>query len=237
MQRYFVKEKFDNTFCLSKDDSYHIVTVMRMNISDKIEVVYDSECYVCKIISLDDLVKCEIVSKIDSIDNNMPKVFIAQALVKEQKMDYILQKCCELGVSGIIPVSTERSIVNLDGKIDKKILRWNKVLKEASEQSKRVDIPVINDVLTLKKIVDLDFDYKIICSVNEKSKSIKSVLSKIDNSATILFVIGPEGGLSLSEENYLIDNGFIPVTFGSFVLRTETASVYALSAVNYEFLR
>lgn len=237
MQRYFVKEKIDNTFCLSKDDSYHIVTVMRMNISDKIEVVYDSECYICKIISLDDLVKCEIVSKIDSIDNNMPKVFIAQALVKEQKMDYILQKCCELGVSGIIPVSTERSIVNLDGKIDKKILRWNKVLKEASEQSKRVDIPVINDVLTLKKIVDLDFDYKIICSVNEKSKSIKSVLSKIDNSATILFVIGPEGGLSLSEENYLIDNGFIPVTFGSFVLRTETASVYALSAVNYEFLR
>ena len=167
----------------------------------------------------------------------MPNVIIAQALVKEQKMDYILQKSCELGVSSIIPFNSERSLIKLDGNDEKKISRWNKILKEASEQSKRCDVPSLENIVDIRYLINLPFKHKYVCSVNEKTKTIKSVLSNVDISDTIIFVIGSEGGLSESEEEKLIKNGFVPISLGNNVLRTETASSFVLSAVCYEFMR
>lgn len=237
MQRYFAKEIVNNTFELSKDDTYHIIKVMRMNLKDKIEVVFNEKEYICEIIELEKNVKCKIINELEKKERKIPKVTIAQSLVKEQKMDYILQKATELGIHEIIPTKTERSIVKLDTKESKKIERWNKVLKEASEQSKRHDIPILTRVLDINELIDLPYDYKLICSVNENTKTIKSILSKVNIDDTILLVIGPEGGLSLSEEEKLIKSGFISITFGDNVLRTETASLFALSVINYEFLR
>ena len=235
MQRYFVNEKKDSFFLINKEDSYHIVKVMRMAINDRIEVIYDNTLYICKIIELGDTVKCEIVDEIHEEKLGTPKVIIAQSLVKEQKMDYILQKCAELNVYSIIPINTVRSVVKLDS-CDKKLIRWNKILKEASEQSKRLEIPKLDRIMDIKDLINVKCDCKYICSVNEKSKTIKSVLSNTKKSDTILFVIGPEGGFSSSEEKLLIDNGFIPISLGKNVLRTETASLFILSAINYEFL-
>ncbi len=237
MQRYFVSNKDNDIFTLSEEDSYHIVTVMRMSLNDEIEIVYDSKLYIASIISLDNNVKCKIVKEFDSLDKSIPKVIIAQSLVKEQKMDYLLQKSCELGVGEIIPLITNRSIIKIDKNDSKKVVRWQKIVKEASEQSKRCDIPKIISIMDLKDLVRVDAKYKFICSVNEKSKTIKSILSNIIISDTILFVIGPEGGFDNSEEEYLMNNGFIPITFGNNVLRTETASSFILSVINYEFMR
>ena len=237
MQRYFVSNKENDVFILSQDDSHHIIDVMRMNINDEIEIVYDSRLYVGSIISLDNQVKCKQIRELETSFNDIPKVIIAQALVKEQKMDYILQKSCELGVNEIIPLITTRSIIKVEKNDNKKIVRWQKILKEASEQSKRIDIPKVNNIMDFKDLTKVDAKYKFICSVNEKVKTIKSILSNVDNSDTILFVIGPEGGLDNSEEDYLINNGFIPITFGKNVLRTETASSFILSVITYEFMR
>ncbi len=237
MQRYFTQDRENNTFTLSKNDSYHIKKVMRMNINDNVEVIFDNTLYISKIIDLSENVKCEIIEKIEQQDNKLPYVILVQSLVKEQKMDYILQKSCELGVNEIILLNAERSIVNLEKKEEKKIERWRKILKEASEQSKRCDIPILNQIINLKDLVNVNASVKLICTVNEKSKTIKSVLSNLNNSDTIIFVIGPEGGFSNFEENFLLQNGFIPISLGKNVLRTETASSFVLSALNYEFLR
>ena len=142
MQRYFSKLKEDDIFTLSKEDSYHIIRVMRMNKQDKVEVVDNQKEYICEIISLDENVKCKILEEIKEKEKKIPHVIIVQSLVKEQKMDYILQKSTELGVDEIIPLNAERSIIKIDNKENKKIERWNKVLKEASEQSKRNTIPI-----------------------------------------------------------------------------------------------
>ena len=91
--------------------------------------------------------------------------------------------------------------------------------------------------MDLKDLVNVNAKYKFVCSVKEKSKTIKSILSNVNNSDTILFVIGPEGGLDNYEEEFLINNGFISITFGNNVLRTETASSFILSVINYEFMR
>jgi 16S rRNA (uracil1498-N3)-methyltransferase len=232
MQRYFKDTNLD-TFELSSEDSYHIIKVMRNKIGDKVEVVIDKKLYICEITNLNDPV---IVKRLEEVecDSELPcYITIAQSLVKEQKMDLILQKCCELGVSEIIPVNTTRSIVKLDKKENKKASRWNKILKEASEQSKRVVIPTLNDIMDIKDLAKLDYDIKILCTVNELSMSLKQVLSKDLNGLKILFVIGPEGGFTDKEEQTLIDNGFISTSFGTRVLRTETASLYALSIINY----
>lgn len=237
MQRYFSNNKKNNIFTLSADDSFHIKTVMRMKKGDRIEIVNENIQYICIITSLEENVQCEIERSIFKEETKIPKVIIAQSLVKEQKMDYILQKGTELGAFMFIPIATQRSIIKIDEKKDTKYIRWGKILKEASEQCKRINVPILEKTCNLKEIITGDYDYKFICSVNEKSKTIKSVLSKVDISDTILFVIGPEGGFSESEEKLLIESGFESVTLGENVLRTETASLFVLSAVNYEFMR
>lgn len=236
MQRYFKDTNLD-IFELSSDDSYHITKVMRNKIGDKVEVVIDKNLYICEIINLDNLVTVKKLEEVEC-DSELPcHVTIAQSLVKEQKMDLILQKCCELGASEIIPINTIRSIVKLEKKETKKIDRWNKILKEASEQSKRVVIPKVNEIMDIKDLAKLDYDIKILCSVNELSTSIKKVLSKDLNNVKIVLVIGPEGGFTDNEEKILMDNGFISTSFGNRVLRTETASLYALSIINYILMR
>ncbi len=236
MQRYFVDTDKD-IFELSKDDSYHITKVMRNNLGDKVEVVINKKLNICEIINIDNNVTVKKIEEIET-DSELPcHITIAQSLVKEQKMDLILQKCCELGASEIIPVNTTRSIVKLDKKEIKKIERWKKIVKEASEQSKRVVIPTINEILSVKELAKLEYDIKILCTVNELSTSIKKVLSNDLKDAKIILVIGPEGGFTLEEEKILIDSGYVSTSFGNRVLRTETASLYALSIINYILLR
>lgn len=232
MQRYFKTTDLD-IFELSNDDSYHISKVMRNKIGDKIEVVIDKKLYICEITKISDLVTVKRVEEV-TCDSELPcYITIAQSLVKEQKMDLILQKSCELGVSEIIPLNANRSIVKLDKKENKKATRWEKILKEASEQSKRVVIPKLNEIMDMKDLTKLDYDIKILCTVNEISTNIKNVLPADLNNKKILFVIGPEGGFTDKEEQILIDSGFISTSFGNRVLRTETASLYVLSIINY----
>ena len=237
MQRYFVNEKVGNSFFIAADDSYHIIKVMRMQLKDKIEIVFQDKLFLCEIVKLSPNVKCDIVKEFNNEKLILPKVSIAQSLVKEQKMDYILQKSTELGVYEIIPMYTERSIIKVKDKYDKKIERWKKVVKEASEQSKRFTLPYLNRIIDLKELIKEKYDFKFICSVNEKTKTIKNVLSNVNINDTILFVIGPEGGFSEKEEKLLVDNGFQSITLGKNILRTETSSAFILSVINYHFMR
>lgn len=233
MQRYFAKAKIANELILYDGDIHHIKNVMRCKVNDQIEVVFDGIVYICTIISLTPL-ELTIHDKIIETTDLSIELTVAISLVQEQKFDLIIQKLTELGVTNIIPIKTERSIVKLDDqKLDKKLLRWQTICKEASEQSKRTSIPKIDKVSSLKELVDNNSDAKLICSLNEETKDIANYL---DNSIkSILFAIGPEGGFSKEEESYLLNNGFNPVTLGSRVLRVETAAIYVTSIINYMY--
>ena len=235
MQRYFVKNIQEDKVILGTEDSYHIKRVIRMKIGDKIEIVYQEKVYLGQIEALDDQVQAKLIEELASSKQHIRPITLAQALVKEQKMDYILQKATELGVTEIIPFCAERSIVKADKQDEKRKIRWEKIVKEASEQSKRTDLVKIHSILSLRELSQLDnYDVKIICSVSEKEKNLKKLLSNIPNSATMLFVIGPEGGLSDQEEQTLMDSGFQRVSLGDTVLRTETAGLFIMSAVRYQ---
>lgn len=234
MQRYFVEKNENGKFMLSENDSYHITKVMRMKEESMIEVVSDGKLYLSKIIETSPKVIAEILKEVEVNNELSINVTIVQSLVKEQKMDYILQKTTELGVSEIIPYMASRSIIKLDKNQDKKVERWQRIVKEASEQSKRNNIPMVTNVMTLSNLVNLsDYDMKFLCSTNETSQNIKKVLSNLSGNVKMLFVIGPEGGFTEEEENKFIENGFISLSLGNSVLRTETASIFIMSVVRY----
>ena len=194
---------------------------------------YDNKLYICKIISFDPF-SLDIDKIVEEENKVSLDITIAVGLVKEQKMDLILQKLTELGVNTIIPVNMERSIVKIDSeRFKKKKERWKSICKEASEQSKRTNIPVISDIVSLKDLVNIEADVKLVASTKEKDKLFNCYLQEINKCAKIIIVIGPEGGLSEKEESYLLNNGFDGVSFGNLIFRVETACIYAASIFNY----
>ena len=236
MQRYFAKE-YNDKIILRDSDIHHIKNVMRMKIDDRIEVVFDKKLYICNIDSMEPLI-LSIIDIINEENKINLDVIVALGLVKEQKMDLILQKLTELGVNEIIPVNMERSIVKLDKeRFSKKKVRWQMICKEASEQSKRTDIPEITDIMSIKDLVNLDYDIKLVASTKEKDKLLNYYLQSIKDCAKIIMVIGPEGGISPKEETYLLENNYNPVSFGDLIFRVETAAIYAGAVFNFIAVR
>ena len=233
MQRYFTVSKNNNYLTLETSDMHHIKNVMRNKIGDKIECIYEKKLYICEIENLESP-EVKIIEELPDNNELDTNITIAIGLVKEQKMDLILQKLTELGVSKIIPVAMERSIVKLDDKkFEKKKERWEKICKEAAEQSKRNLIPEITNIHTIKQLQNLTYDQKFICSTKNTKNIINNYLQNQNNCATMIFVIGPEGGISPKEEELLENFGYTPITLGKLIMRVETAAIYIASITNF----
>lgn len=233
MQRYFAVDKRDNLFILDTSDLHHISNVMRMKDGDFVEVVFDKALYRCKVV-IENGISIIYDSILDGNDDPIDIVLIVPVL-KEQKMDLVLQKATELGATRIIPIITERCIVKLNDKESKKLDRWSRIVKEASEQCKRISVPIIDNVHTIS---DLNFSdgVKLVCSTRENEKNIKNVMHNLNGCAKMYIVVGPEGGLSIDEENKLNDLGFVSITLGKRIMRVETVPMFVLSILNYELM-
>ena len=187
MQRYFVKNIENERVIFESSDIHHIKNVMRMNIDEIIECVYNGELYKAKIESLDPL-NVKIIEKKESLKTNKPYTIMIIPLLIEQKMDYILQKSTELGVDEIHIYEAVRSKIKLDGeKYNKKVNRWSKICKEASEQSHRTNIPLIKGLYKLKDLENEE-GLKIVCST-KLAKSFKNTLKNDFNCGKINIVV------------------------------------------------
>ena len=236
MQRYFAKEKIDNLFLLEEKDYHHIKNVMRMEENDLIEVVYDNILYLACIQNVKENITITLEKLIKKEEVSDKKITLFIPFLKEQKLDFILQKSTELGVFKICLIPLERSIIKAkEEKEAKKLERWTRILKEAAEQSKRLSVPQIEIISDIKLLKDLD-GLNLICSTKNNLKSIKKVMKNNSNFDIINIVIGPEGGLTLKEEEILESFGFIPITLGNRIMRAETVPLYLMSVFNYEFM-
>ena len=233
MQRYFSNNRQDNFLFLSNDDMYHISTVMRMKNGDKIEVIYNHELYICSVFINEN--KAQILEKInDKVDDQ--NIILIVPLLKEQKMDLILQKATELGVSTIIPIETKRSVIKVDKeKFEKKQERWQKICKEASEQSKRTSIPLVSYLHTIDDLKTLD-GVKLVCSTTEKDKNLYFFLQSHNKCDKIILAVGPEGGFTIDEEECFVRSGFQKVSLGKRIMRVETVPIFLLSILNYLYM-
>ncbi|HWK24402.1 MAG TPA: 16S rRNA (uracil(1498)-N(3))-methyltransferase [Ureibacillus sp.] len=246
MQRYFVQQPFNemNEVTITGDNARHISKVMRMEIGDQIVVVHTDIAYVCEIVSLGQ----EIVVK--QTGNTIPspempvKVDIACGLPKGDKLELITQKGTELGMHALIPFSAERSIVKWDDKKgEKKTERLQKIAQEAAEQSHRTHVPAIINPISFKQLVNLVSTYDAVFIADEedakkeKRTRFADKLKKVYDyeSKSILLIFGPEGGISRNEAKSLLEAGAETMSLGPRILRAETAPLYALSAISYEF--
>ncbi len=236
MQRYFAKEKIENTFILEDLDYHHIKNVMRMKEKEEIEIVIDGILYLACVKNIIGDISVELLKELPFKQDKEVQKTICIPYLKEQKMDLILQKATELGVDEIILIPLERSIIkNKEEKENKKLERWTRIVKEASEQSKRLHIPKIIPLKDLESLKNLR-GLKLICIAQRECKSIKKVVKTGVECDKISMVVGPEGGFSPKEEELFLQMGFIPVHLGKRILRTETVPLYLLSILNYELM-
>ena len=240
MQKYFVNDSDFNSNKITSDDVFHISNVMRYKIGDNILIGNNRKSYLAKITEITkSFVSYEIVE--EKIGNTELPVFVSiyQGYPKGDKLDDIIKHSTELGVYEIIPTIMKRSVFKLDEKKkESKIIRFNKIAKEAAEQSERLIVPNIPDIKYLKKIDFSEYDYKILCyeedARNNELLQFKTIIKKLKQNDKLAIIVGPEGGIDNEELEYLKSIGFVSASLGPRILRTETAAFYALSAISYE---
>ena len=239
MQKYFLsKEEFLKKEIVSH--SHHICDVMRMKINDEIIISVEGKPYIVNL-SFISSEKCLFENEImiNEITELPVHVDLAQGYAKGEKMEYIIQKATELGVNGIYPIVMKRSIVKIEeNKKASKLDRMNKIALEASRQSHRNIPPQIYPLFSLKEIDFSQYD-KIIIAYEENAHNnelceFKRTLKALKENASVLLIVGPEGGIDASEIAFLKEKGAISCSLGPRILRTETASLYMLSAISYE---
>ena len=169
------------------------------------------------------------------------KIYLFQGLPKSQKMDLIVQKGTELGITEFIPVITHRVDVKLKGEF-KKIDRLKKIALEAAKQSKRSIIPSVLEPIEFEEVLDKikSLDLLIVPYENANNFGIKTLMNElrienmVDDIKNVGIFVGPEGGIEESEVERLKDKGARIVTLGKRILRTETAGFVAASLIQYE---
>lgn len=223
---------------INNSDVNHIKNVLRKKPGDMISVISDGIQYKSEIVSLSsECIECRIIEEIQE-KLKEPKVTIFQGLAKADKIEYIIQKCTELGVYEIVPTEMKRCVVKFDEKDkQKKIERWKKIAEVASKQSLRNDILKVEKVLNLNQVIDIfdQYDYVIMAYEKENKNTLKKVIKNIKKSdSKIAVIIGPEGGIDEEEVAKLLEKGAISVSLGKRILRTETAPIVISSIIMYE---
>lgn len=226
------------------EDVNHIKNVLRLQKNEEIQVCNTdiSKSYITKIVELNnDHILAEILEECNESTEPKISIHIFQGLPKQEKMETIIQKATEIGVTDITPVKMERCVVKLDEKTaSKKVERWQKIAEVAAKQCKRDKIPTVHLSINLKSLYEKleEYDIVIIAYEEERETCIKSVLKSLAHKQNlkIAIIIGPEGGITKEEVELLskLDNLKV-VTLGKRILRTETAPLVLASVIMYEF--
>ena len=234
MQRYF-GNIIEKQVVLSEEDIRHLTKVMRARQGEKIEVVCDEQVFLAQIESLRPL-KIMVLDRIKEDNELKNKVILIVSLLKGEKMDLVLQKATELGVFEIVLLETERCVAKIKkDDVAFKLQRYQKILKEASEQSKRRRIPNLYRVVNFKTLKDVKADIKMIAyeEAKGKTKSFFARLNEVENDKQVIAVmVGPEGGFSEEEVKKANELGYTNISLGKRILRAETACLYVMSVIS-----
>lgn len=233
MQRYFADIENNQVF-LSELDAHHLLHVMRNKINDQIEVVNNGRLFLCEIKSLNPLIIAINKELCESSELNK-NVTLFVALLKSDKNEFVMQKATELGANRIVFVNSKRSIVKLDQEsFNKKLARFRLIVKEASEQSHRLNIPTIEGVYDLSKLKKEQLsDLNLLAFEDLHTCSPEINKKELEDASSVSIFIGPEGGFDIEEVKHLNDLGFKSISLGKRILRAETACVYSLSVISY----
>ncbi len=241
--RFFIRERNPQssiTF-LYGEEHHHLSRVARIKPKDKVWL-FDEQGneYLARVDEIKkDGTQLTIIERRGK-DEPIIKITLAQALLKSKKMDIILQKSAELGISTFIPVIAARSVAKIEAKIENKVERWKKIAREAAKQSGGSIQPSIFPPLSLQDFLEQRDEAKKIFLSENRGKYLRDILinpssrrpriRKPPPSAVVL--VGPEGGWTKEEEIDIVNHGFERVSLGKRILRAETAAICSLSVIS-----
>ena len=226
------KLNLDLDLILEKEDAHYLTHVMRLREGDNVFLFNSKDGeFKGEIISSDKKkTKVKLISKIENL-NKLGNISLIFSLIKSSKLDYLIQKCTEVGVKSFSPVISEKSVSkNLN------VQRTERIIKESCEQSNQLYLPAIHAVEKLeKKLKSLDKNSIVFfADINSSNKKIEEVL-KNNKNCEFYLLVGPEGDFSLKERDLLNSmSNCIPISLGQNILRSETAAVVGLTILNYQ---
>ncbi|MCI5655444.1 MAG: RsmE family RNA methyltransferase [Candidatus Pseudoruminococcus sp.] len=233
---WFFAESVDGEHLITGEDAIHITKSLRKSVGEAV-ILCDSSgvehnCLIDRI--NDEGVLVHEISKTECQNEPSVEVTLFSALTKGDKLETVIQKSVELGISHIVPVLTSRCVSRPDAKsATKKQARYQKIALQAAMQSRRAIIPDVSEIITLEKASKMlsDFDTTIFF-FEGGGKSLKEILSS--PAKKIAIFTGPEGGFEEREVELLTENGAVVATLGKRILRAETAPIAALAAIMFE---
>lgn len=242
MSKFFVPKEniYEDKIIIEGGDVAHISKVLRMGEGDELTLCDGRGIDYSAVIEKIDTkqIICRIISQSKSNTEADIEVTLVQGLPKASKMDYIIQKTTELGISRIIPCALSRCVVKLENQKaeEKKVERWRKISEEAAKQSGRGVIPEVTMPQNLNGAINTlkDCDIVFVPYECEEENNLKSVLTSCENPKKVGFIIGPEGGFDTSEIEKIHSAGIKTITLGKRILRTETAGEAVLAMIMYE---
>ncbi|RKD34743.1 16S rRNA (uracil(1498)-N(3))-methyltransferase [Thermohalobacter berrensis] len=242
MNRFFVNKDNikEGRVIIEGEDVKHIRNVLRLNEGDLITVCdCQKNDYLVEITDIKkNYVQCNILEKSKSKGEPNLEVVLYQGIPKSSKMDLIIQKATELGISQIVPVEMKRSVVKLknEKKEQKKLNRWRRIAKEAAKQCRRGIIPAVSEIVSFNEMLKSleKEEFILVPYENEDKVGLKDILAKNKGKHKVNIIIGPEGGFEEEEIDNINKLNWHVVSLGPRILRTETAGFTVLSIVMYE---
>ncbi|MGB8657491.1 MAG: 16S rRNA (uracil(1498)-N(3))-methyltransferase [Candidatus Zixiibacteriota bacterium] len=238
---YTNPENVENeTLTIDGEEARHILSVLRHKAGDTISVV--DGCGTRYNVQIEKTSKTSLQGKILSLirTENEPTchVTLAQAVCRQERMDFLIEKATEIGVSSVIPILTERSLIRISGipQAKKKVERWRRIAIAGMKQSLRTVLPEIEPVIKFEELLPQikSYDLCLIASPNKGSKSIRELRELKRKQKKILLIVGPEAGFTEEELALTEAQGAIPITLGTRRLRTETAGIVFLSLLLHQ---
>ncbi|MEE6674789.1 16S rRNA (uracil(1498)-N(3))-methyltransferase [Pediococcus acidilactici] len=242
MQRYFIEEtlKLHDEFALSKADSHHLLKVMRAQTGEKVEVVGDDQkVWLSQLLNDAAPAQLRALQEITKPVELPVEVTIACGISKGDKNEQIIKRGTEMGASHFQFFSARYSVARWDGKkVERKLQRLVEIAKAAAEQSHRQIIPTV-EIVSFADVVNSPVQHRMV-AYEESAKegefaNFKRILSNTASGDALLAVFGPEGGLAPEEIKAFTDAQFTLAGLGPRILRAESAPMYVLSAISYQF--
>ena len=241
MPVYFIQSQSiqNDRIVLTGELAHHLRDVLRCRPGEIVSLVDEKQVQYRA--ALDQVNKKQVVAKIlrkeESPGRPARSVTLAQAILKGKKMDWVIQKSAELGVTTLIPVVTERTIARPRSEREShQTERWQAIAQEAAQQCGRLDIPSVQSTVTLDSLLKNppESSLKLVLWEAELSLSLKSALRNLKERTSISVLIGPEGGFPLREIEKAREAGWITVSLGPRIVRAETAGMAVLAILEYE---
>jgi len=238
-RRFFVDRIERGHARINGDDAHHLTRVLRVEPGQKFEISDNQRAYLAEVeTARKDLVSFAILEEIPAAPPAVHTTLFA-ALIKFERFEWIVEKATELGVAVVIPVETARSEKGLEQAAHKRLSRWQRIAREASEQSRRAHLPVIEPPIKLADLVGQTprsaagpLAGQFVLEEAEAPR-ILSILPEIRTpSDRVAILVGPEGGWTDDERSRIASAGWRPVSLGPHILRAETAAIAALAIVN-----